>query len=111
LKIHPPWGWAPLREFAAAAADLAAPFFHSHMRVALRVCEKMPPGDSAYFVIQDFSEINKILFRFSATDEEANFSAAIRRSFLRRRTHAAAQKRRSEIHFSRQRTAAESPLP
>ena len=36
------------------------------------------------------------------TDEENHFSAAFRRSFLRRRAHAAAQKRRSEIHLRRQ---------
>jgi len=69
----------------------------------MRVCEKMPArgsGIKVCYFFKIFSETNKNHLSFLATDEETNFSAAFCRSFLRRRAHAATQKRCSEIHFS-----------
>jgi len=83
------------------AVDLVSAFFSQ----PLRVCEKMPIRGSGNISLRLFKiyflGVNKTIFCFAETDEKTNFIAAICRSFLCRRAHAAAQKRRSEIHFSR----------
>jgi len=80
------------------AVDLA-PLFSQPMRVALRVCEKMPARGAGIqgCCYSKYFRNNQKHLSFFVTDEEINSSAAFRRSFLCRRAHVAAQKRRSEI--------------